>query len=208
MRLRVIAGEFRSRMLNSVPGLDTRPTPDRLREALFNVLAPTIEGTVFVDAYAGTGAVGIEALSRGAKRAIFIERSRGAVRVIRDNLAALGIADRAEVYTGKVGPVLERVTADIIFIDPPYADIKEYRESLERLGGRSAISVTVTELPHLETTENDPPAPAESRCLSPNSPMVIVQHAHRQQLDDAYGALRRKRTLRQGDNALSFYEQF
>ena len=177
MRLRIIAGEFRSRMLKSVPGLDTRPTPDRLREALFNVLTPVIEDAVFIDAYAGTGAVGIEALSRGAKRAIFVERSRGAVGIIRDNLAALGIADRAEVFTGKALPVLERVKADIVFLDPPYALVREYQESLELLGAPTTNS----------------------------GPLVIVQHANRQQLDDEYGALKRTRILRQGDNALSFY---
>jgi 16S rRNA (guanine(966)-N(2))-methyltransferase RsmD len=176
MRLRVIAGEFRSRLLKSVPGLETRPTPDRLREALFSVLTPVIEDSIFVDAYAGTGAVGIEALSRGAKRAIFIERNRAAVGVIRDNLAALGIADRAEVFTGKSGPVLERVTADIVFLDPPYALVKEYKESLDILGTRSIG-------------------------------LVIVQHAHRQPLDEEYGLLRRSRILRQGDNALSFYSK-
>ncbi|MGH9611507.1 MAG: RsmD family RNA methyltransferase, partial [Bryobacteraceae bacterium] len=84
--MRVIGGEFRSRRLKSPPGADTRPTPDRLRETLFDVLAPRIAETVFLDAYAGSGAVGIEALSRGARRAIFIERSRGAVNIIRENL--------------------------------------------------------------------------------------------------------------------------
>ena len=143
MRLRVIAGEFRSRLLKSVPGLETRPTPDRLREALFNVLAPVIEDSIFVDAYAGTGAVGIEALSRGAKRAIFVERNRGAVEVIRDNLATLGIADRAEVFTGKAAPVLERVNANIVFLDPPYALVKEYEESMEILGECSTGLVIV-----------------------------------------------------------------
>jgi 16S rRNA (guanine(966)-N(2))-methyltransferase RsmD len=201
MRLRVIAGEFRSRLLKSVPGLDTRPTPDRLREALFNVLTPVIEGAVFLDAYAGTGAVGIEALSRGAKRAIFVERNRSAVEVIRDNLAALGIAGRAEVYGGKAAPVLERVTADIVFLDPPYALVTEYKDSLNLLGN----SVTVTDIPHRKSTGNHPPAPAESRCLSPNWPLVIVQHAHRQPLDETYGLLHRMRILRQGDNALSFF---
>ena len=106
--MRVIAGEFRSRRLKTLPGLDTRPTPDRLRETLFNVLAPAIEGAVFIDAYAGTGAVGIEALSRGARRCIFIERNRAAVEVIRDNLAALALGARAEVFSGKVAAVLER----------------------------------------------------------------------------------------------------
>ena len=93
--MRVIAGRFRSRKLKSVPGLDTRPTPDRLRESLFNVLAPSIEGAIFVDAYAGTGSVGIEALSRGAERAVFIERSRGAIAVLRENLASLGVTGSA-----------------------------------------------------------------------------------------------------------------
>src|SRR5215467_10367623 len=89
--VRVIGGEFRSRLLQSLPGLDVRPTPDRLREALFNVLASKIGGIVFADVYAGTGAVGIEALSRGASRAIFLEQSRPAVNVIHRNLKSLGI---------------------------------------------------------------------------------------------------------------------
>jgi len=174
--MRIIAGSLRSRTLNAPAGLGTRPTSDRLRETLFNVLAPRIRGAVFADLYAGSGAVGIEALSRGAKRAVFVERSRGAVEVIRDNLAALGIAGRAEVFTGKAGPVLERASADIVFLDPPYALVKEYEASLVLLGERAGG-------------------------------LVIVQHAHRQALDDEYGALHRTRILRQGDNALSFYSR-
>src|SRR5204863_657757 len=92
-RMRVIAGEFRSRRLKTLPGLALRPTPDRLREALFNVLAPRIEGATFLDAYAGSGAVGIEALSRGASHAIFLEKHPAAVRVLRENLVSLGIED-------------------------------------------------------------------------------------------------------------------
>src|SRR5690242_16434359 len=102
--MRVIAGEFRSRKLLSIPGLDTRPTPDRLRETLFNVLvntpSPAIEGAVFVDAYAGTGAVGIEALSRGARHVVFVEKDRRAVEVIKQNLAALGLEARSRVTRG------------------------------------------------------------------------------------------------------------
>ena len=89
--MRVIGGEFRSRRINSLPGLDTRPTPDKLRETLFNVLGPSIQGSVFIDAHAGTGAVGIEALSRGARHAIFIEKDRQAAGTIQSNLASLGI---------------------------------------------------------------------------------------------------------------------
>ncbi len=132
--MRVIGGEFRSRRLKSVPGLQTRPTPDRLREALFNVLALRIDDAVFMDVYAGTGAVGIEALSRGAKRAVFIEKNRAAVEVIRENLATLGLENRAEVFTGKPAPVLERVNADIVFLDPPYEMEAEREAVLIALG--------------------------------------------------------------------------
>src|SRR5229473_1238016 len=107
--MRVIAGEFRSRKLKALPGLDTRPTPDRLRETLFNILAPRIEGRiegiVFADLYAGTGAVGIEALSRGAARAIFVEQSRAAANLIRENLRSLGLDARAQVRHGRATAV-------------------------------------------------------------------------------------------------------
>jgi 16S rRNA (guanine(966)-N(2))-methyltransferase RsmD len=132
--MRVIAGEFRSRRLKTLPGLETRPTPDRLRETLFNVLAPVLPDTIFLDAYAGSGAVGVEALSRGARRAIFVEKNRAAVEVIRENLAALGLESRAEVYTGKTLAVLERVSPDIAFLDPPYVKENEYESALTALG--------------------------------------------------------------------------
>ncbi|HYL74855.1 MAG TPA: 16S rRNA (guanine(966)-N(2))-methyltransferase RsmD [Bryobacteraceae bacterium] len=132
--MRVIAGEFRSRRLKTLAGLETRPTPDRLREALFNVLAPVIADAVFVDAYAGTGAVGIEALSRGARRCVFVEKNRAAVAVIRENLMALGLEGRAEVFTGKSVAVLERVKADIVFLDPPYERTVEYEAALAAVG--------------------------------------------------------------------------
>lgn len=134
--MRVIAGEFRSRRLKTLPGLETRPTPDRLRETLFNILAPRIDGVTFLDAYAGTGAAGIEALSRGAARAIFVEKNRAAVEVIRDNLRSLGIENRVEVFTAKALTVLERLTADIVFLDPPYELEREYAGALDLLGSR------------------------------------------------------------------------
>jgi 16S rRNA (guanine966-N2)-methyltransferase len=128
--MRVIAGEFRRRTLKSVPGLEVRPTPDRMRESLFSILAPSIEGTVFIDAYAGSGTVGIEALSRGAKHVILIERSPAALAVIRENLASLGIANRVTVLRGKAAALLPEHAADIVFIDPPYEQVNEYRDSL------------------------------------------------------------------------------
>lgn len=173
--MRVIAGKFRSRRLRSLPGLDVRPTPDRLREALFNVLAPRIEGSTFVDAYAGCGAVGIEALSRGAARVVFIERKPAAARQIRENLRSLGVEEGFEIHCGKAVPRLAQAQADIVFLDPPYDLDREYEAALRALG------------------ENPPP-------------LVVVQHAARKRLKDEYGRLRRTRTVRHGDNALSFYE--
>jgi len=132
--MRVIGGEFRSRILKAVPGLDVRPTPDRLREALFNVLAPRIAGAVFADLYAGTGAVGIEALSRGAARAIFVEQNRAAVGVLRENLKSLGLEARAEVRQARATALIGRIAADIVFLDPPYELHSEYETALTKLG--------------------------------------------------------------------------
>jgi 16S rRNA (guanine(966)-N(2))-methyltransferase RsmD len=132
--MRVIGGEFRSRVLKSLPGQDVRPTPDRLRETLFSVLAPRIAGAIFVDAYAGTGAVGIEAISRGARRAIFLEQSAAAIVVIRTNLKALGIENRSEVRRGRATASLGKLGGDIVFIDPPYRLDQEYELALKLVG--------------------------------------------------------------------------
>ena len=141
--MRVIGGEFRSRLLKSLPGLDVRPTPDRLREALFNVLAPRIQGAVFADVYAGTGAVGIEALSRGAARAIFVEQDRRALNVIRANLRSLGLEDRAQVLQGRAMALLPAIRADIVFLDPPYRLEREYATAMELLGMKPPPRVIV-----------------------------------------------------------------
>jgi len=172
--MRVIGGEFRSRRLRSIPGAATRPTPDRLRETLFNILAPRLAGITFLDAYAGTGAVGIEALSRGAGHALFLERSRAALGALRGNLASLGLEARATVVAGPVLLTLPRCRADIVFLDPPYDLELEYASALELLGAA-------------------PPG------------LVVVQHSVRRLLPEVSGELRRARTVRQGDNALSFY---
>lgn len=173
--MRVIGGEFRSRRLKSLPGIQTRPTPDRLRETLFDILSECIQGADFLDAYAGTGSVGIEALSRGARKAIFIERSRSAAGIIRENLRSLGLgADRAVVAIGKAVSLLPRFQASIVFLDPPYDRQEEYA---------AAFGALVMRLPKL----------------------VIAQHASRFTPEEAYGSFRRFRTVRQGDNSLSFY---
>jgi 16S rRNA (guanine966-N2)-methyltransferase len=129
--MRVIGGRFRSRKLKSVPGLAVRPTPDRLRESLFSILTPQIEGVSFIDAYAGGGTVGIEALSRGAKQVIFIERSAQALAVLRENTVTLGIADEVRIVRGRAATLLASERADIVFLDPPYDQVGEYKAALE-----------------------------------------------------------------------------
>jgi len=134
--MRVIGGEFRSRRLKTLSGPALRPTPDRLRESLFSVLAPRIAGCAFLDAYAGCGAVGIEALSRGAARAVFIEKHKPAARLIHENLRSLGAESRALVLCGPVLKHLGRVEADIVFLDPPYDLEGEYGQALRLLAER------------------------------------------------------------------------
>lgn len=165
--------------------MDTRPTSDRLRETLFNVLAPRIEGAVFLDLYAGSGAVGIEALSRGAREAIFVEEAAAPMRMIRGNLSSLGIHGGYALEQRSVADALHRMaeqgrTADIIFLDPPWSEASEYATTLGLLGG-------------------------ECHAVLAPSAVVIAEHEKRHELDEHYGVLDRIRILRQGDAALSFY---
>jgi len=184
--MRVIAGSLRRRMLEAPRGMDTRPTSDRLRETLFNVLAPRIEGADFLDLYAGSGAVGIEALSRGAARVVFVERAQAALKVLRSNLEKLGLSSSCRVETGSVMAYLRREHAeegarfDVVFLDPPYAAASEYEAVLGLVGG------------------------AATRLLQRDA-AVIAEHRRKERLAESYGALGRTRLLEQGDAALSFY---
>src|ERR1700722_2818395 len=165
--MRIIAGKYRSRVLRSLKGQALRPTSDRLRETLFNILGPTVSGATFVDLYAGTGAVGIEALSRGARSAIFIEQHAPAAALIRRNLESLGISDKSEVLGVEVLRGLERlekrcVHAQFVFLDPPYASTEEYDGALEFLG--------------------------DSPIVAPEG-RVIVEHLRKRALPDRFGEL-------------------
>ncbi len=141
--MRIIGGEFRSRRIQTIRGLNVRPTPDRLREALFNVLAPRLDGCQFIDAYAGCGAVGIEALSRGAVHVTFIELNAAATRMIRRNVESLGIADGFEIRNGRAVRLLGDVKADIVFLDPPYEMEEEYQSALDSLAANPPPLVIV-----------------------------------------------------------------
>jgi 16S rRNA (guanine(966)-N(2))-methyltransferase RsmD len=182
--MRIIGGTLRSRRLEAPAGLATRPTSDRLRETLFNVLAPRIEGARFLDLFAGSGAVGLEAHSRGAARVDFVERSAVALEVLRKNLASLGISVGGSVHSGSVEPILRRMRPDapydLVFLDPPYDAAKLYDATLGLLGA------------------------ALGGLLAPGA-VVIAEHRKKEKLEDRYGALERTRLLEQGDAALSFY---
>jgi len=195
--MRVIAGTYRSRILKSLKGLALRPTSDRLRETLFNVLGPAIMGARFVDLFAGTGAVGIEALSRGAAEVVFIENHPPAVALIRKNLESLGATVFQNTKTGEgAGAVVfgadalrglemlaakrkaDRAAFDFVFLDPPYAAAEQYERVLRVLGSASF--------------------------LAPGS-VIIAEHHKKFDLPVRAGSLTRFRILKQGDAALSFY---
>jgi 16S rRNA (guanine(966)-N(2))-methyltransferase RsmD len=183
--MRVIAGKFRGRKLKSPPSLQTRPTSDRLRETLFNIIAPRIEGARFLDLCAGTGAVGIEALSRGAAEVTFVDQSRRMCALIEANLEALQIADQTELVTAETVEFLRRrakkgaETFDIIFFDPPYAG--DYESVLNYIG--------------------------VDRELLKEDGLLIVEHHKKKELAEEFAMLRRHRVVKQGDSALSFYRR-
>lgn len=182
--MRIIAGTLRSRSLQAPPGLATRPTSDRLRETLFNVLAPRIHGAHFLDLYAGSGAVGIEAMSRGAARVVCVERAAAALKVLRANLARLELTQGIDVHSGAAKAYLSHEIwtpgFDIVFLDPPYDAANEYEITLGLLGG-------------------------SARGLLREGAVVIAEHRRNDRLPEAIGALQRTRLLQQGDAALSFY---
>jgi 16S rRNA (guanine966-N2)-methyltransferase len=185
--MRIIAGTYRSRILKSLKGAALRPTSDYLRETLFNVLGPAVAGSRFLDVFAGTGAVGIEAISRGATHAAFIENHAPAAALIRRNLESLGIRSGVLVLAEGALRGLEKLEAkrkpgepgfDFVFIDPPYAAKEQYDQVLRFLGAASILAPAAT---------------------------VIAEHRQTVELTAEVAQLRRTRVLRRGDAALSFY---
>jgi 16S rRNA (guanine966-N2)-methyltransferase len=181
--MRIVAGKFGSRRLAGPKGDALRPTSDRLRETLFDILQTEIAGSIFVDAYAGTGAVGIEALSRGAREVYFLEKHRRAVALIHSNLRALKIEAGAEVLPldAARGIALlagRGVVADFVFLDPPYDERGEYEKILDALDGTPLVA------PHTR---------------------IIFERRRKLALPARCGRLQRLRTKEQGDAALDFY---
>lgn len=186
--MRVIAGKYRSRPLRSLRGMEIRPTSDRLRESLFNVLTAgqpeALAGSTWLDLFAGTGAVGIEALSRGASLVTFVESAAPAARVVRQNLESLGIQSGFVVLQGDVLKALKRLETtqkiDFVFLDPPYDFAEGYRSTLEFLSAAPFVTVKT---------------------------VVIAEHRKHFEPGESSGGLARFRKLVQGDAVLSFYRK-
>ena len=183
--MRIIAGTFRGRRLKTPPSSQARPTSDRLRETLFNVLTPRIEDALFLDLCAGTGAVGIEALSRGAAQLTLVDQSRRMCALIESNLDGLRIDPaKYEVVTADAPEFLRRrvrrqsAPFDVVFFDPPYGGDYE-----------TVLTFISQHLPAILTTEG----------------LVVVEHYKKKAVSESFGELTRYRELKQGDSVLSFY---
>lgn len=181
--MRIIAGRFKSRHLKATPPVGTRPTSDKLRETLFNILGESVRGCTFLDGCAGVGAIGIEAISRGASTVVFIDQSRKATRMIRENLKGLDIQEGFKIFEVDLSKGLdlctrEGVPIDIAFVDPPYEREQIYKEALQRF--------------------------AELPLLAPDA-IIIFEHSKHFEMPGAAGPLKQTRALLQGDSALTFY---
>ncbi|MGQ9898288.1 MAG: 16S rRNA (guanine(966)-N(2))-methyltransferase RsmD [Acidobacteriota bacterium] len=182
--MRVIAGIHKGKRLRSELGLRVRPTSDRLRETLFNILAPRIGDATFLDLCAGSGAVGIEALSRGAVRATFVEYSRRALVALVENLAQCGIGDEAEIIQRDAVSAVKQFIQigrqfDFVFCDPPYAS-PLYNPLFELLGSWPLLN---------------------------EDGWFIVEHHAKQAIVETIGDLRRFRAVQQGESTLSFFSR-
>jgi 16S rRNA (guanine966-N2)-methyltransferase len=181
--MRIIAGKYKSRRLAAPSGVETRPTSDRLRETLFNVISTSAEDSVWLDLFAGTGAIGIEAISRGARMAYFVESSKRAARAIRDNLASLHIEEGFEIIEREAVTALrildsQAVVCNFCYLDPPYRKMGDYEQVLGFL--------------------------SQSRLVASGG-LVIAEHDKHFDPGEVFGSLRRRRKLQQGDAVLSFY---
>ncbi len=183
--MQILAGKYRRRLLQSAPSPGVRPTARRLRETLFDFLGARVMGARFVDLCAGSGAVGIEALSRGAEHATFVDRSRKMCNFIKLNLKRCGVPERqAEVVAADALDFLRRETGrhapawDVAFFDPPYS--ADYAPVLAPFGDGAA--------------------------LKRKGGALVVEHHCERRLPDRVGSLRRWRVIRLGESCLSFYE--
>ncbi len=177
--MRIISGQFKSRQLPAAPPPGTRPTSDKLRETLFNILGETVRGCTFLDGCAGVGAIGIEAISRGAAKVVFVDQSRKATGMIRKNLESLGIGGGFKILEMDLAKALnicarDGIAFDIAFVDPPYDREHIYKDALDH------------------------------PLLSADG-VLVLEHSKRVTMPESAGNLGQARTLQQGDSVLAFY---
>jgi 16S rRNA (guanine966-N2)-methyltransferase len=182
--MRITSGLNKGRRLKTRTGHQTRPTSDRVRAAIFDILPLDISGAAVLDLYSGSGALGIEALSRGAGQALFVDSSRDSVRVIRENLEVMGLAERGRLMNKKAAPALRLLSAeglrfDLVFLDPPYPS-GEAKKAMELLAGLDVLT---------------------------NEAIVVAEHDVDHELGPAYGPLGRVARREYGRTVVSFYEK-
>jgi 16S rRNA (guanine966-N2)-methyltransferase len=178
--MRIVAGSFGGRRLNAPRGLEIRPTSDRVREAIFNIIGQAVVGARVLDLFAGTGALGLEALSRGALRVVFVDQSPDAVRLVQSNIKRCGVQDRVEVILASAAQAIRRLRfqgedLDLVFLDPPY-DQGLIQETL----------ISLADLAHSGT-------------------LVVAEHHHKELLPSGLQEWVKTQERRYGDTAVSFY---
>jgi 16S rRNA (guanine(966)-N(2))-methyltransferase RsmD len=182
---RILAGQGKGRRLKSPRGLETRPTGARVRQTLFDILAPDLPGARFLDAFAGSGGVGLEALSRGAARVVLVDTSAPAVEALQENVRALaGLGGEVQVFRQDARVALAALADrgarfDVVYLDPPYAG-ELYEPLLEQIAATGLLA---------------------------EGGLAVAEHFHKKVLPETIGGLFRARTVRVGDHRLSFYRR-
>lgn len=182
--MRVIAGEFKGRRLSPVPGQSTRPTTDKVKESIFNIIGPYFNGGTVLDLFAGTGALGIEAISRGMTRGIFIDKEPKALQVVRENIEACKLEKQTELYRNDAGRAIQQleqkqIKIDLVFLDPPY-------------------HLHIIPLLMAEMTKRD---------LLTEEAVLVAEHSAGTVLPVVIESLERWRFAEYGDTAVSFYRK-
>ena len=182
--LRIISGERKGRIIKTLAGNNTRPTTDRVKESLFNIILPKLPGSLVLDLFSGSGNLGLEALSRGAERTFFVEKNRAALKILYENCQSLDYLEFSEIFPLDVKKAIaviskRNLSFDIIFIDPPYAQGLEVSTIL---------------------------ALDEFRLLKPES-IIIVEHMNNNKLPSSIGSLKRYDLRKYGNTAVSFYRK-
>ncbi|ASS75708.1 16S rRNA (guanine(966)-N(2))-methyltransferase RsmD [Tumebacillus algifaecis] len=182
--MRVISGDCKGRRLKAVPGNNTRPTTDKVKESMFNIIGPYFDGGWALDLFAGSGGLGIEALSRGIEKAIFLDTDHKAMATVRENVTSLGLTSRAEIYKNDARRALDQLAGrglqfDLVFLDPPYKQVQLYEELITKMQALQLLN---------------------------DRAYIIAEHHADVELPDAYGRAIRWRLAEYGEIAISFYE--